>query len=800
MVSYSTISFEFNMASWIDHFPQLYHVLCNIRPFFNQIFQDNEMLTLPCSDQILKWDKSFSYKYEDEFSDASQETKIGDNKAFFCDIAFHLIHNQFNLLKEKQCPNVIVHNQYITEMINRFRVTCSVCAIEYLKPLANLFSNSSSMNELHKNYKTPNYAILINRSKSELNLFQFPITTYKDVAIPSENNYQIAHVHIDGLCSHFALSMLIMYILSMELQWRTLSVSLLTEDDIASPDDIDPPPYDDIIYSKYGQETAADLQQGKNKSNKDEVSKRKSKIRDIEKFIRYYLDDALNYLDKAQNVVLDMIAKLKYEGRERSLNSNSSDEELQTKLYYISNRIDQLFHLQDKLGIFIRDEKRKLSESYKDISEEPSQLLNQLKKSEETLFNLQLSLLERSIVVINVSKPCIQKGTPFSCKLCILGINKIISQDFKIEMKLTGGKSKLEIDGLGIISSEESRYLSIVYKDILIPDFSDFVCRESSTDDRFFFNWKMPKIAVVTLDKNIHTTLQVTSPSIRVINRKKDTIAAECSLVWDYYISPWDKEMHQVDFPQRAKWCQIKNMLNRFCFCRLKQNLTDQNLRYIYKRMTGADIENPAHPISWNQYYKEKLRDIQQSITFGGWFFTCIELLNEPKHNLLKWWKNGLMIGFISKIAADELLQYYPPGTFIIRFSEQKLGRISISYVNENRKVCRIYPMKCHIEVELKHSLTDTDIHGIVQKERRIITWIDWILKSGKSKLKYFYPVLQTIDILKDTLNPGKTSHEVEIRYINYGIYTISDSNAVATRKNDRKCPRNAILWKKYEL
>ncbi|EDV28350.1 uncharacterized protein TRIADDRAFT_53914 [Trichoplax adhaerens] len=695
------------MASWIDHFPQLYHVLCNIRPFFNQIFQDNEMLTLPCSDQILKWDKSFSYKYEDEFSDASQETKIGDNKAFFCDIAFHLIHNQFNLLKEKQCPNVIVHNQYITEMINRFRVTCSVCAIEYLKPLANLFSNSSSMNELHKNYKTPNYAILINRSKSELNLFQFPITAYKDVAIPSENNYQIAHVHIDGLCSHFALSMLIMYILSMELQWRTLSVSLLTEDDIASPDDIDPPPYDDIIYSKYGQETAADLQQGKNKSNKDEVSKRKSKIRDIEKFIRYYLDDALNYLDKAQNVVLDMIAKLKYEGRERSLNSNSSDEELQTKLYYISNRIDQLFHLQDKLGIFIRDEKRKLSESYKDISEEPSQLLNQLKKSEETLFNLQLSLLER-------------------------------------------GKSKLEIDGLG-----------------LIPDFSDFVCRESSTDDRFFFNWKMPKIAVVILDKNIHTT---------------------------------DKEMHQVDFPQRAKWCQIKNMLNRFCFCRLKQNLTDQNLRYIYKRMTGADIENPAHPISWNQYYKEKLRDIQQSITFGGWFFTCIELLNEPKHNLLKWWKNGLMIGFISKIAADELLQYYPPGTFIIRFSEQKLGRISISYVNENRKVCRIYPMKCHIEVELKHSLTDTDIHGIVQKERRIITWIDWILKSGKSKLKYFYPVLQTIDILKDTLNPGKTSHEVEIRYINYGIYTISDSNAVATRKNDRKCPRNAILWKKYEL
>ena len=41
-----------------------------------------------------------------------------------------------------------------------------------------------------------------------------------------------------------------------------------------------------------------------------------------------------------------------------------------------------------------------------------------------------------------------------------------------------------------------------------------------------------------------------------------------------------------------------------------------------------------------------------------------------------------LMVGFITKTDMDDLLRHYPQGTFAIRFSEQKLGRISICYVN----------------------------------------------------------------------------------------------------------------------
>lgn len=45
--------------------------------------------------------------------------------------------------------------------------------------------------------------------------------------IPQEEAYEIAHVEFDGLCSQFALIMTIMYILSIELRWHSLSVSSL---------------------------------------------------------------------------------------------------------------------------------------------------------------------------------------------------------------------------------------------------------------------------------------------------------------------------------------------------------------------------------------------------------------------------------------------------------------------------------------------------------------------------------------------------------------------------------------------
>lgn len=73
--------------------------------------------------------------------------------------------------------------------------------------------------------------------------------------------------------------------------------------------------------------------------------------------------------------------------------------------------------------------------------------------------------------------------------------------------------------------------------------------------------------------------------------------------------------------------------------------------------------------ISWAQFCKEPLPD--RSFTFWDWFFAIMKL---TKDHLLSLWKAGLIIGFINKRKAEEMLAMLPAGTFLLRFSDSELG------------------------------------------------------------------------------------------------------------------------------
>ena len=50
------------------------------------------------------------------------------------------------------------------------------------------------------------------------------------------------------------------------------------------------------------------------------------------------------------------------------------------------------------------------------------------------------------------------------------------------------------------------------------------------------------------------------------------------------------------------------------------------------------------------------------------------------KDHLELLWKKGYVLGFVEKLEAESMLSQQPKGTFLLRFSDSKLGAVTIAY------------------------------------------------------------------------------------------------------------------------
>lgn len=76
----------------------------------------------------------------------------------------------------------------------------------------------------------------------------------------------------------------------------------------------------------------------------------------------------------------------------------------------------------------------------------------------------------------------------------------------------------------------------------------------------------------------------------------------------------------------------------------------------------------------WNDWFSVAITGIRHS-----------RLINE-------FWKRGYIMGFISKVGAENLLngQRCPPGTFLLRFSERAPGSFAIAYTKVGVVLCHV--------------------------------------------------------------------------------------------------------------
>ncbi|XP_038076620.1 signal transducer and activator of transcription 5A-like isoform X2 [Patiria miniata] len=189
---------------------------------------------------------------------------------------------------------------------------------------------------------------------------------------------------------------------------------------------------------------------------------------------------------------------------------------------------------------------------------------------------------------------------------------------------------------------------------------------------------------------------QVRTMSLPVVvivhgNQEANALA---TVLWDYAFA----EPGRVPFaiPDKVPWPDMAQALNSKFMAINGRSLSNENLQYLaMKAFSGQSVQTDdfnSMYISWSTFNRDPLPGC--TFTFWKWFHGVLEL---TRKYLRPPWNEGSILGFITKEHAQELLLTKQTGTFLLRFSDSKLGAISITWVNEDpttgeRQVLNLLP------------------------------------------------------------------------------------------------------------
>ncbi|XP_026748141.1 signal transducer and activator of transcription 5B isoform X4 [Trichoplusia ni] len=162
------------------------------------------------------------------------------------------------------------------------------------------------------------------------------------------------------------------------------------------------------------------------------------------------------------------------------------------------------------------------------------------------------------------------------------------------------------------------------------------------------------------------------------------------TVTWDNAFSPPGRVPFAV--PDKVTWGQLAETL-RIKFCSATGgDLSEDNLRFLAEKIFRTSLplntlELNATPVSWTQFCKDALPE--RNFTFWEWFYMVVKVTRDYLRTL---WCDRLIMGFIQKKQAEEMLSKCPPGTFLLRFSDSELGGITIAWVGEGNEVFSLQP------------------------------------------------------------------------------------------------------------
>ncbi|KAJ8307062.1 hypothetical protein KUTeg_015146 [Tegillarca granosa] len=154
---------------------------------------------------------------------------------------------------------------------------------------------------------------------------------------------------------------------------------------------------------------------------------------------------------------------------------------------------------------------------------------------------------------------------------------------------------------------------------------------------------------------------------------------ALATVLWDNQFAEPGRTPFKV--PENVPWISMADLLSCKFQSMTGKGLTRDNISYLASKVFGGkpNDDYSQHVISWSQFNKDTLPS--RNFTFWEWFYAIMKITRE---HLKSQWIDNSILGFVSKIQAQDMLLTKPSGTFLLRFSDSETGGITIAWVAED--------------------------------------------------------------------------------------------------------------------
>ncbi|XP_047438910.1 signal transducer and activator of transcription 2 isoform X2 [Mugil cephalus] len=173
--------------------------------------------------------------------------------------------------------------------------------------------------------------------------------------------------------------------------------------------------------------------------------------------------------------------------------------------------------------------------------------------------------------------------------------------------------------------------------------------------------------------KGLSVQLQASSLPVVIISNSSQQNSAWASILWFNMLSQDPKDVMFFANCPAASWPQFGEMLSWQFLFSTKRGLDHAQLQMIAHKLFGKQLNYDNCKVSWSKFSKENSPD-----TFWVWFDGILVMVKTYLEDL---WRDGLIMGFVTKGKEKSLLKKKQRGTFLLRFSESVIGGITFSWV-----------------------------------------------------------------------------------------------------------------------
>ncbi|XP_018417521.1 PREDICTED: signal transducer and activator of transcription 2-like [Nanorana parkeri] len=406
---------------------------------------------------------------------------------------------------------------------------------------------------------------------------------------------------------------------------------------------------------------------------------------------------------------------------------------------WMTKTAEVFFHLRRLLHL--------LSELSKQLTYENDPLKTEPQTLQYRLNEMLHSLLQISFVVDRqpiMLYPCrralvLKTSTQFSVRARLLvNLNELkhnVKVSYKIDKNPPNIKGFRKFNLLGPVEKS----LEDVQREGLLVDYKHLTLKEQkaggggkggkgATDGALCVMEELHNITFTTnFDyEGVKLTLEaVTLPFVVISNLSQFTGA--WSQTGTVSCSRGRKDLTFFSNPPAAPWSLLANALSWQFSCCTERGLNPDQLQMLEKKLCGS-VSKEENAVTWVKFSKENMP--RASFTFWVWFDAIVMLVTGHMKNI---WKDGHVMGFVSRGIEDSLLKTMQQGTFLLRFSESmRDGGITCSWVDHQQDGSySIRSVQPYTKRELSHiPLTEIIRNYQLLAEENI----------PENPLKYLYP------------------------------------------------------------